>query len=59
MISFIFLFFVIYINNISNHTVSTVKQLAADDILFFIPHNTKTSADELNLDLKATLNGHL
>ena len=52
------LFFVIYINNLSNHTVSTAKQLAANDILFFITHNPKTLADELNSDLKANLKGY-
>ena len=52
------LFFLIYINNLSNHTLSTVKQLAADDILFFIAHHAKTLAGELNLNLKAHLNGH-
>ena len=30
------LFFLIYINNLSNHIVSTDKKLAADDVLFFI-----------------------
>ena len=44
--------FGIYIKNLSNHIVSTVKQLAADDILFLIAHNAKTSADELNSDFK-------
>ena len=40
------LFILIYINNIlSNHVVSTVKQLALD-VLFFIAHNAETSADE-------------
>ena len=39
------LFFVIYSNNLSNHTVSTAKQLAANDILFFIAHNPKTLVD--------------
>ena len=48
----------IYIKNPSYHVVTTVKQLGADD-LFFIAHNAKTSADELNSDLKANLNGHL
>ena len=52
------LFFVIYINNISNHTVSTVEQLAADDILFFIAYHAETLAGELNSYLKANLNGH-
>ena len=51
-------FFLIYINYLSSNIVSTVKHLAADDILFFIAHNAKTSADELNSDLKANLNGH-
>ena len=53
------LFFLIYINNVSNHSVSMVKQLAADNILFFIAHHAKTIAGELNSDLKASLNGHL
>ena len=52
------LFFVIYINNLSNHIVSPVTQLAADDTLIFITDNAKTSADEFNSDLKAHLNGH-
>ena len=42
----------------TNHIVSTVKQLAADDILFFIAQNAKTLAGELNSVLKANLNGH-
>ena len=52
------LFFVIYINNLSNHIVSTAKQLAANDILLFIAHSPKTLADELNSDLKANLKGY-
>ena len=52
-------FFLIYIKNLSNHAVSTVKHLAADDILFFIAHHAKTLAGELNSDIKANLNGHL
>ena len=42
------LIFVIYINNLSNHIVPTIKQLAADDVLFFIVYNAKTLADEIN-----------
>ena len=38
---------------LSNHIVSTVKQLAA----VFIAHNATSSADELNSDLKVNLNG--
>ena len=53
------LYFLIYINNLSNHIVSTVKQLAADDILFFIAHNAKSLAGELNSNLNANLNGYL
>ena len=34
-------FFLILKNNLLNHIISTVKQLAADDILLFIAHNTK------------------
>ena len=52
------LFFLIYINNLSNHTVSTAKRLAANDILFFIAHNAKMLADELNSDLKANVNAY-
>ena len=52
------LFFLIYINNLSSQTVSTVKQLAADDILFSIAHSAKTLAGELNSDLKSNLNAH-
>ena len=52
------LLFVIYVNNLSNHIVSTVKHLVADDILFSFAHNAKTSANELTSDLKASLNGH-
>ena len=37
---------------------STANQLVADDILFFIRHNTKTTSDELDSDLKLSLNGH-
>ena len=50
------LFFVSYINNLSNQIIYTVKQLAVENKLFFIPHNVKTAADELNSDLKANLN---
>ena len=54
------LFFLIYSNNLSNHSLSMVKQVAADDISFFIAHHAKTIAGEfLNSDLKASLNGHL
>ena len=35
-----------------------VRQLAADDIWCFIAHHAKTVNDELNSDLKASLNGH-
>ena len=35
-----------------------VKQLAADDMLFFIVHHAKIIAGELNSDLKASLNGY-
>ena len=52
------LLFLIYIKNLSNHLVSTVKQFLVGDRLFFIAHNAKTSADELNSDLKANLNEH-
>ena len=52
------LFFLVYINKLSNHRVSTVKHLAADAILFFIAHNAKTSGDGLNSGLKGNLNGH-
>ena len=52
-----FIFLLIYINNLSNHTVSMFKQLAPD-ILCFIAHHAKTVAGELNSDLKANLNGH-
>ena len=45
-------------NNLSNHIVSTVKLLAADDILFSIAHNAKTLVGELNSDSKENLNGH-
>ena len=51
-------FFLIDINNLPNHIVSTVKQLAADDILFSIAHNAKLLAGELNSHIKANLNGH-
>ena len=47
-----------YNKNLSNDTVSAVKQLVTDDILFFIAHNAKTSADELNSDLRTNVNGH-
>ena len=52
------LFFLIYINNLSNHIISTIKQFTADDILFFIAHNAKTFTGELNSDLQANLNGY-
>ena len=51
-------FFLICINNLLNHIASTIKQLAADDILFLIAYNAKTLAGELNSDLKANLNGY-
>ena len=51
-------FFLICINNLLNHIASTIKQLAADDILFLIAYNAKTLAGELNSDLKANLNGN-
>ena len=40
------------------HIIPTVKQLIAYIILFFKVHNGKTSADELNSDLKANLDGY-
>ena len=52
------------LNNLSNHKVFTVKHLAADDILFFIVHNAKSSPDELNhgdismIKLRLDWNGH-
>ena len=36
----------------------TVKQLAADDTLFFVAWNAKTWADKFNTYLKANPNGH-
>ena len=51
------MFFLIYISNLSSHVVSNVKQLAADDILFFMAPNAKIVAGELNSDLKANLDG--
>ena len=56
---FYILFFLIYVSNLSNHSASMVKLLAADDILFFIAHHAKTIAGELKSDLKASLNGNL
>ena len=41
----------------SNHTVSTVKQLAAS-VYYFSLLYTRTLTDKLNLDLKANLNQH-
>ena len=52
------IFFLICIDNLSNHTVSAVKQLAADNTLFFIGHKAKTSADELISHLKINMNRH-
>ena len=49
------LFFLVYIK--LNHTVSFVKKLATDDILFFQCY-AKTVAGELNPDLKENMNGH-
>ena len=40
-------------SNLLNHIVSTVKQLVADDILFFIAHNAKSSAEKLSLSFKS------
>ena len=50
--------FLIYINNLTNHSVYCFTQLQADERLFFIAHNVKTLAGKLNPDLKANLNGH-
>ena len=41
------LFVLVYINNLSNYKVPSIRQLVADNIFFFIPHNAKTST-ELN-----------
>ena len=50
--------FLIYINNLTNHSIYCFTQLQADERLFFIAHNVKTLAGQLNSDLKANLNGH-
>ena len=52
------LFFLIYINNLSIHRVSTVKQLAVSSYIFHWSQ-AKSSADELNSDLKTNLNEYL
>ena len=44
------LFFLIYIINSSNYAVSPFKQFQDD--LLINPHNAKTSANELNSNLK-------
>ena len=44
--------FLIYINDLSNDIVSTVKLFADDTSLFSIVHNAKMSAYELNKDLE-------
>ena len=41
-----------HMNNLSNDIVSTIKQLADAVLLFFITLNAKTSAYELNSNLK-------
>ena len=51
-------FSLICINNLSNHIVSIVMQLAADDILSLNARHAKTIACGLNSDLKASLNEH-
>ena len=43
---------------LSDQRVSTVKQVAANDILLVISHDAKSSADELNSDLKGNLYGN-
>ena len=53
------LFFLIYINELSNDIVSTVKLFADDISLFAIVHDPKTSAYNLNKDLQKFLNGHI
>ena len=39
-------------NNLSNDTVFTIKQLVDNMLLSFMTHNAKTKAYELNTNLK-------
>ena len=47
------LFFLIYINDLSDDLVSTVKLLADDASLFFVVHNSIISANELNNEMQS------
>ena len=46
------LFFLIYINNLSENIESTVELFADDTSLFSVVHNNNTSAEVLNRDLR-------
>ena len=45
------LFFLIYINDLSDNLVSTVKRFAYDTSLFSVVNDSNISANELNNDL--------
>ena len=46
------LFFLIYINDLSENIESTVKPFADDTSLFSVVHDNNTSAEVLNRDLQ-------
>ena len=46
------LFFLIYINDLSDDLVSTIKLFADDTSLFSVVHDSNISANELNNDLQ-------
>ena len=45
-------FFLIYINDLSDDLVSTIKLFADDTSLFSVVHDSNVSANELNNDLQ-------
>ena len=46
------LFFLIYINDLSDDLVSTIKLFADDTSLFSVVHDSNISGNELNNDLQ-------
>ena len=49
--------FLIYINDLSDDLVSTIKLFADDTSLFSVVHDSNISANKLNNDLQKYLNG--
>ena len=49
------IFFLIYINDLSDDLVSTVKLFADDTSLFSVVHDSNISANELNNDLQKNI----